>query len=215
MRYQQLRARMSPNWKEKEAMNTQKLIAAAAGLHLKQDEEVTKLRRNVGSLAKKNHGFVHQVHGLVSRLRQYSPLRIPEDTRPTNQGENRQRPPSPGVKEEDTEMEDTVQTPTNRDNNYQAVTMANRPPIDMEYERLPPQILQPLEQQPPLKTPPTPETKPQTIPETTPEPNTTPDIIPKLDPAHTPSIAKRLAILGQHHRQSSQDYTILISSATK
>ncbi|KAI5853111.1 hypothetical protein DFP73DRAFT_523149 [Morchella snyderi] len=118
MRYQQQRAQMSPNWREKEAMSTQKLMAATTHLHLKQDEEIIRLRRNVSSLAKKNHELMRQVHELVSRLRQYPPPRIPEETRPTNQGEKASEDSSPEAKEdihikdtaeEDTQMKDTVE----------------------------------------------------------------------------------------------------------
>ncbi|KAI5839354.1 hypothetical protein DFP73DRAFT_598618 [Morchella snyderi] len=108
MRYQQQQVQMSLNWREKEAMSTQKLMAATTHLHLKQDEEITRLRRNVSSLTKKNHGLMRQVHELVSRLRQYPSPRIPEETRPTNQDEELQEDPSL-KSEEDTQMGDTVE----------------------------------------------------------------------------------------------------------
>ncbi|KAI5838496.1 hypothetical protein DFP73DRAFT_530834 [Morchella snyderi] len=114
MRYQQQRVQMSPNWREKEAMSTQKLMAATTNLHLKQDEEITRLRRNVSSLAKKNHGLMRQVHELVSRLRQYPPPRIPDGTMPTNQDKESQKETSPENKE-DTQMEDIVEPETDKD----------------------------------------------------------------------------------------------------
>ncbi|KAI5840343.1 hypothetical protein DFP73DRAFT_529425 [Morchella snyderi] len=140
MRYQQQRAQMSPNWREKEAMSTQKLMAATTHLHLKQDEEITRLRRNVSSLAKKNHGLMRQVHELVSRLRQYPPPRIPEETRPTNQDEETQEDPSPETKE-DTQMKDVAEPQVNDDSSlyslFEPKPREPTPQQSMEYEILP------------------------------------------------------------------------------
>ncbi|KAI5839702.1 hypothetical protein DFP73DRAFT_598329 [Morchella snyderi] len=105
---------MSPNWREKEAMSTQKLMAATTHLHLKEDEEITRLRRNVSSLAKKNHGLMRQVHELVSKLGQDPPPRIPDETRQTKQDEESQKETSPENKE-DVQMEDMVELETDKD----------------------------------------------------------------------------------------------------
>jgi hypothetical protein len=60
-------------------MTIQKLMAVRADMLLQQSEEIIRLRRNVSSLAKKNHELTRQVHELVLRLQQYPPLRIPEE----------------------------------------------------------------------------------------------------------------------------------------
>jgi hypothetical protein len=85
---------MSPNWRENGAMSIQKLMVGGAELHLQQSEEIIRLRRNVSSLAKKNHQLMRQVHELVTKLQQYPPPRIPEETRPSNQADSDGRPSS-------------------------------------------------------------------------------------------------------------------------
>lgn len=94
MRYQQQRAQISPNCREKGAMSIQKLMASGAHLHQQQSEEIMRLRRNVSSMAKKNHELKRQVHELALRLQQYPPPRIPVETRPKLQANSEEYPPS-------------------------------------------------------------------------------------------------------------------------
>ncbi|KAH0604142.1 uncharacterized protein H6S33_007173 [Morchella sextelata] len=88
MRYQQQRAQISPNWREKEAINIQKLMAVRADLLLQQFEEIIQLQRDISSLAKKNHELIWQVHDLISRLQQYPPMRIPDKTSPIQEADS-------------------------------------------------------------------------------------------------------------------------------
>ncbi|KAI5839125.1 hypothetical protein DFP73DRAFT_530397 [Morchella snyderi] len=132
-------------------MSTQKLMAATAHLHLKQDEEIIRLGQNVSSLAKKNHGLMREVHEFMSRLRLYPPPRIPEETRPTNQDEEALEDPSPDT-EEDTQMKDIVEQ-INDDSSY--YSLQNKPTEQMpqqtiEYDILPDRVEAPA----PSPTPP-------------------------------------------------------------
>ncbi|KAI5839063.1 hypothetical protein DFP73DRAFT_599022 [Morchella snyderi] len=110
---------MSPNWRKKEAMSAQTLIAATADLHLKQAEEITR-----------------------PQLRPYPP-RIPEDAKPTNQAENQQRSPSAKIRGEDIEIKVTTEHQSAEDNSYHSrfqhklITSADTPSPDLEYDVLP------------------------------------------------------------------------------
>ncbi|RPB06278.1 hypothetical protein P167DRAFT_540867, partial [Morchella conica CCBAS932] len=101
-----------------------------------------------------------QVLELVSKLLQYPPPRIPEESRPTNQDEDIQKPPTTTTKE-DTEMEDVTELQTNEDDSYyslfQPKLTKTTPQPDMEYGILPePKELKPIPSPPLIPQPPPP-----------------------------------------------------------